>query len=114
VCIAKFAVSLAFKVCVLLVPCFQVVPSVDEMAAASRAMMRAHGLSHACVIGHSYGSAVASRLLQDYGLNVDSLVLIDPVSGGRRSLQAWMDQSVPLLELPDLPLCVVIWSIMCS
>ena len=63
----------------------QVVPSVDEMAAATRAMMRAHGLMHACVIGHSYGTAVASRLLQDYGLNVDSLVLIDPVRAGGES-----------------------------
>ena len=45
-------------------------------------MMRAEQLPAACLVGHSYGTAVASRLLQAAPQRVHSLALLDPVCFG--------------------------------
>jgi pimeloyl-ACP methyl ester carboxylesterase len=40
--------------------------SVDDVAAAVAASLARHGYRRACVVGHSYGTFVASRLCQLY------------------------------------------------
>ena len=52
----------------------------DDVSGAVRSMLTKHGISKACIVGHSYGTTVASRFVQDYRKCVDGLVLIDPVS----------------------------------
>jgi hypothetical protein len=71
-------------------------PSIDDMAHASFAMLRLHGCSseggagpshsHGCarvaVVAHSYGTFVACRLMQLYEPALHSLSLLDPVCCG--------------------------------
>jgi pimeloyl-ACP methyl ester carboxylesterase len=52
------------------------------VAEAVMCMMRAEGLQQACLVAHSYGTAVASRLLQAAPQRVHSLALLDPVCFG--------------------------------
>lgn len=53
--------------------------STDEVAAAARAVLAAHGWASAACVGHSYGTFVLSRLAQTAPDVVQSLVLLDPV-----------------------------------
>lgn len=55
-------------------------PTVDDMADTTAAILQAHGVQRAVVMGHSYGTFVASRLVLKYGCLVHSLCLMDPVS----------------------------------
>lgn len=57
------------------------VPTVDEVAEVLVAIMRREGLERCCLVGHSYGTAVASRLLQQHPAKVVQTCMIDPVSG---------------------------------
>ncbi|GLC42878.1 hypothetical protein PLESTM_001392800 [Pleodorina starrii] len=59
-----------------------IIPSADDIAAAVVGLMDELGLGQACVVAHSYGTFVASRLAQKYGLRLQSLVLMDPVCFG--------------------------------
>lgn len=47
-----------------------------------RAAITGAGFKRAAIVGHSYGSTVASRLVQEYPGVVEALVLLDPVSIG--------------------------------
>lgn len=55
-------------------------PTVDDMADATAAILAAHGVRKADVMAHSYGTMVAARLVLKYGACVHSLCLMDPVS----------------------------------
>lgn len=55
------------------------IPTVDDMADATAAMLSVHGFSKSAVMGHSYGTMVASRLVMEYPQLVHSMCLIDPV-----------------------------------
>jgi hypothetical protein len=68
---------------ILLFLLLQHIPTVDQMASAVHSMMMAHGVTAATVIGHSYGTMIASRLVQMRGEVVHTLVLLDPVSDTR-------------------------------
>ncbi|GBF96822.1 hypothetical protein Rsub_09678 [Raphidocelis subcapitata] len=54
-------------------------PTVDEAAAAVDAVLARERAPRACVVAHSYGTAVASRLLQTRPGRVAHLALCDPV-----------------------------------
>jgi pimeloyl-ACP methyl ester carboxylesterase len=56
------------------------VPTVDEVAEVLVAIMRREGVARCCLVGHSYGTAVASRLLQQHPSKVVQTCMIDPVS----------------------------------
>lgn len=55
-------------------------PTVDDMADATAAILKAHGSEQAVVVAHSYGTFVASRLVNKFEGSVHSLCLMDPVS----------------------------------
>jgi pimeloyl-ACP methyl ester carboxylesterase len=55
-------------------------PTVDDMADGTAAIMAAHGVDKAAVMAHSYGTMVAARLVLKYEGLVHSLCLLDPVS----------------------------------
>ncbi|WIA11764.1 hypothetical protein OEZ85_011858 [Tetradesmus obliquus] len=55
------------------------VPTVDEVAEVLVAIMQREGLERCCLVGHSYGTAVASRLLQQHPAKVVQTCMIDPV-----------------------------------
>jgi pimeloyl-ACP methyl ester carboxylesterase len=57
-------------------------PALPQVAEAVMCMMRCERLPLACLVGHSYGTAVASRLLQAAPQRVHSLALLDPVCFG--------------------------------
>jgi pimeloyl-ACP methyl ester carboxylesterase len=57
------------------------IPTVDEMADATAAMLAAHGYNRASVVAHSYGTMVASRLVMKYPQLVHCMCLTDPVGG---------------------------------
>ncbi|KXZ45736.1 hypothetical protein GPECTOR_51g722 [Gonium pectorale] len=59
-----------------------IIPSADDIAAALLRLMDRAGLEQACVVGHSYGTFVASRLAQVHPDRLQSLVLMDPVCFG--------------------------------
>ncbi|DBA90114.1 TPA: hypothetical protein ACH3X1_003430 [Trebouxia sp. C0004] len=52
---------------------------VDDAAHAVAHFVRQHGWSQACIVGHSYGTFVASLICQMHPDMVQSLMLIDPV-----------------------------------
>lgn len=54
--------------------------AVDDVAHAVAAMLRRHGYRRCCVVGHSYGTFVASRLCQLHPELVHSACLLDPVA----------------------------------
>lgn len=54
--------------------------AVDDVANAVAAMLRRHGYRRCCVVGHSYGTFVASRLCQLHPELVHSASLLDPVA----------------------------------
>jgi pimeloyl-ACP methyl ester carboxylesterase len=56
------------------------VPTVDEVAEVLVAIMHREGVARCCLVGHSYGTAVASRLLQQHPSKVVQTCMIDPVS----------------------------------
>lgn len=56
------------------------IPTVDDMADATAAMLAAHGFTRTSVLAHSYGTMVASRLVMKYPQLVHSMCLTDPVS----------------------------------
>lgn len=53
--------------------------AVDEVARGVRAALAARGYEEAVVVGHSYGTFVASRFVQLYPECVHALALLDPV-----------------------------------
>ncbi|KAI8469722.1 MAG: Alpha/Beta hydrolase protein [Monoraphidium minutum] len=54
-------------------------PSVDEAAQAVECVLAREDAPAACVVAHSYGTAVASRLLQARPRRVAHLCMVDPV-----------------------------------
>jgi pimeloyl-ACP methyl ester carboxylesterase len=52
----------------------------DTVAAAAANVLRAHRLGPAVVVGHSYGTLVATRLQRQHAELVAGLVLLEPVS----------------------------------
>lgn len=59
-------------------PCSRV-PGEDEVAADVIAALAARGVASAHVVAHSYGTFLASRIVQLHGHAVASLALLDPV-----------------------------------
>jgi len=57
----------------------QEVPTAERAAEGVLAMLDALGVDKVCVVAHSYGTFVASRLVQTAGHRIVSLALIDPV-----------------------------------
>jgi pimeloyl-ACP methyl ester carboxylesterase len=55
------------------------VPTVDEVAEVVVSILDRNALSSCCLVGHSYGTAVASRLLQQAPRRIQQLCLIDPI-----------------------------------
>lgn len=55
------------------------VPTVDEVAEVVVSVLDRNAVSSCCLVGHSYGTAVASRLLQQAPHRIQQLCLIDPV-----------------------------------
>jgi pimeloyl-ACP methyl ester carboxylesterase len=55
------------------------VPIVDEVAEVLLSILNRNDISTCCLVGHSYGSAVASRLLQQAPQRIQQLCLIDPI-----------------------------------
>lgn len=55
------------------------VPTVDEVAEVLLSILNRNDISSCCLVGHSYGSAVASRLLQQAPERIQQLCLIDPI-----------------------------------
>lgn len=49
------------------------------MTSAILAVLDAEGTSKVCVVGHSYGTLLASRLVKRFPSRLHSLVLVDPV-----------------------------------
>ena len=61
-------------------PCSHLTPGPHSLLPASTLTLQPPALVQACVVAHSYGTFVASRLVQDHGDRaVSSLALIDPV-----------------------------------
>lgn len=58
------------------------VPCASEMASRVVKAMDTLGVQQACVFGHSYGTFIASRLVQGHSSRVHSLAVIDPVCFG--------------------------------
>ena len=54
------------------------VPDADEVAAGIVSALVSLGLPPACIVAHSYGSLIASRLLRRFPERVASTALIDP------------------------------------
>ncbi|PRW60464.1 expressed protein isoform A [Chlorella sorokiniana] len=54
--------------------------TVDAVADAAAAMLARHGYRRACIVGHSYGTFVASRICQLHPQLVHSVCLLDPVT----------------------------------
>lgn len=55
------------------------VPTVDEVADVLVGILRREGVDQCCMVAHSYGTAVASRLLQQHPQKILQLCMIDPV-----------------------------------
>jgi pimeloyl-ACP methyl ester carboxylesterase len=55
------------------------VPTVDEVAEVVVSILNRNDISSCCLIGHSYGTAVGSRLLQQVPERIQQLCLIDPI-----------------------------------
>lgn len=58
----------------------QTIPTVDDSVDVVLAALARHGLSSAAVLGHSYGSLVAARLVRLAPEVVHTLAVVDPVS----------------------------------
>ncbi|GIL48004.1 hypothetical protein Vafri_4723 [Volvox africanus] len=59
-----------------------IIPSADDIAAGAVGLMDRLGLEQTCVVAHSYGTFVASRMAQMYAHRMQSLALLDPVCFG--------------------------------
>ncbi|KAG2454544.1 hypothetical protein HYH02_000389 [Chlamydomonas schloesseri] len=59
-----------------------VIPSADDIALAAAALLSRLGVGGACVVAHSYGTFVASRLAQLQPHTLQSLALLDSVCFG--------------------------------
>lgn len=55
------------------------VPTVDEVAEVVVSILNRNDITSCCLIGHSYGTAVGSRLLQQVPERIQQLCLIDPI-----------------------------------
>eukprot|EP00878_Enallax_costatus_P008311 GHUV01008689.1.p1 GENE.GHUV01008689.1~~GHUV01008689.1.p1 ORF type:complete len:717 (+),score=294.35 GHUV01008689.1:916-3066(+) len=55
------------------------VPTVDEVAEVLVGILRREHVDHCCLVAHSYGTAVASRLLQQHPQKILQLCMIDPI-----------------------------------
>ncbi|KAK9815867.1 hypothetical protein WJX72_010991 [[Myrmecia] bisecta] len=53
--------------------------AVDDIVDSVQALLKAHGVADACILAHSFGCFVASRLCQMHPKVVHSLALLDPV-----------------------------------
>ena len=60
-------------------PCSSHIPSVDEVTSQVISVLDAEGAGKVCVMGHSYGSFVASRIAQLHQKRLHTLCVIDPV-----------------------------------
>lgn len=54
----------------------------DEVVEDIIKVLDDHGIKKMCVVGHSYGTFVASRLVQSHKDRIHTLCLIDPVCFG--------------------------------
>jgi hypothetical protein len=61
-------------------PRLQSIPTVDDSVEVVLAALQRHGLASAAVLGHSYGSLVAARLVRVAPQVVHTLAVVDPVS----------------------------------
>ena len=52
---------------------------IDEVAHLLAGVIRRRGLGRVCVVGHSFGTLVATRFYKLHPLLVQSMVLLDPV-----------------------------------
>lgn len=52
---------------------------IDEVAHLLGGVIRRRGLGRVCVVGHSFGTLVATRFYKLHPLLVQSMVLLDPV-----------------------------------
>ncbi len=57
----------------------QTIPTVDDGANITLAAMARHGVSRAAIIGHSYGTCIAARIVKTAPQVVHTIALIDPV-----------------------------------
>jgi hypothetical protein len=61
----------------------------DNVVAPTELPQAPTHLQQACVVGHSYGTFVASRLVQAHRAFVHSVALVDPVCFGMFLVSAW-------------------------
>jgi pimeloyl-ACP methyl ester carboxylesterase len=71
--------------CLFCLPCcladlLQHIPTVDDSVEVVLAALQRHELDSAAVLGHSYGSLVAARLVRVAPQVVHTLAVVDPVS----------------------------------
>ncbi|GLC45146.1 hypothetical protein PLESTM_001693400 [Pleodorina starrii] len=59
-----------------------IIPSADDIASGAVDLMDRLGLQQACVVAHSYGTFVASRMAQLHADRMQSMALLDPVCFG--------------------------------
>jgi pimeloyl-ACP methyl ester carboxylesterase len=55
------------------------VPTVDEVTEVVVSILNRNAITSCCLVGHSYGTAVASRLLQQAPHRIQQLCLVDPI-----------------------------------
>jgi pimeloyl-ACP methyl ester carboxylesterase len=63
------------------------VPDADEVAAGIASALGSIGLPPACIVAHSYGSLIASRLIRRFPECVASTAFIDPGGMGGADIQ---------------------------
>jgi pimeloyl-ACP methyl ester carboxylesterase len=106
----------------------QHIPTVDDSVAVVLAALQRHGLASAAVLGHSYGSLVAARLVRVAPQVVHTLAVVDPVSlleisfvmrlatAVRRTVQAivgfmsWLHQEATRAVLFTLHQASILWT----
>jgi pimeloyl-ACP methyl ester carboxylesterase len=75
-------------VLLLLFSSLQHIPTVDDSVEVVLAALQRHGLPSAAVLGHSYGSLVAARLVRVAPQVVHTLAVVDPVSAAAAAAAA--------------------------
>lgn len=77
------------------------VPTVDDVAEVMSGILRREGVHKTAIVAHSYGTAVASRLIQLYPKFVAHLTLIDPVSKHECSAVCLEEHCVCVATMPN-------------
>jgi pimeloyl-ACP methyl ester carboxylesterase len=89
--------------CVTLPQPMQTIPTVDDSVGVVLAALQRHGIASSAVLGHSYGSLVAARLVRVAPQVVHTLAVVDPVSGAA-AVMSMCCAAAALLLLLLLPL----------